>query len=149
MSISDSVQRAIHDQLPSVIAGELKAYLQKAKENELKVVNLEKELNGKTKEYSALEIKYNELTKRLEKFTALEKREPEILAKEIRLEAEMLKVKLEESYKRADSIKELVSLVFRNPRYITNTKVEKDCNPNYNYGNNKNFDFTNTEEGIE
>lgn len=149
MSISDSVQRAIHDQLPSVIAGELKAYLQKAKENELKVVNLEKELNGKTKEYSALEIKYNELTKRLEKFTALEKREPEILAKEIRLETEMLKVKLEESYKRADSIKELVSLVFRNPRYITNTKVEKDCNPNYNYGNNKNFDFTNTEEGIE
>lgn len=149
MSISDSVQRAIHDQLPSVIAGELKAYLQKAKENELKVVNLEKELNGKTKEYSALEIKYNELTKRLEKFTALEKREPEILAKEIRLETEMLKVKLEESYKRADSIKDLVSLVFRNPRYITNTKVEKDCNPNYNYGNNKNFDFTNTEEGIE
>ncbi len=146
-TLDAKIAAAIQEHLPSAVAGELKTFIAEAEIVRQQLVARNKELevaNSTIDLLSTEKAAWERVTQREVEVTAREKKVGE---ESERLDKEILKIKLEEACKRADTVTDLAKTVFRNP-VITRTAWESKEDPTKDqYGGTRNLS-TNKNETI-
>ncbi len=112
--MEQEIEEIIKKNLPAHVGETLKKVLEKAKIDSEKVDNLDKALTQRFSEIVALKSQISEYEKYDVRNTKIEEREQKVQEQERSLEITILKVKLEESEKRADQVSEYTKGLVRN-----------------------------------
>jgi len=120
----DQIKEVIEKNLPSTTANVLKQYLAEAEEMKLELAHLRKADEQLREKNRLIEKDNQDLRRQLELAGNVKEQKEQVEKRTREMEVEMLKVKLEESNKRAEVVTGLVDTVFRN-RVLT---IEKTRN---------------------
>ena len=157
--LNEKLQKAIEESLPKQLGDALQKRLNELEDIEDKFKNLSDLYNNQSKDLMKTKKERDDTIKELaiknDLLKNIRKREREIVEREIKLEVNELKYKLEEADKRATELHGLVQTVFKSPVYrksynlIGGSQVagnDQYGNPLYNTVGDKNGDVIQTEE---
>lgn len=155
MSISESINKIIQDNLPESTAGEMRKFIQEAEDTKFAYLSLQKEMKELEKKYNIASddnrsklIKINELQETIKAYGDLVTKEKLIKKDQDELELKLTNIKLEEANKRAQIVMDLANAAFRNPTYRSTASDYKSGYDNQRGNYNDGITITKTIDQI-
>ena len=119
MELNEKILKAIDEELPAQLGSVLKERLSQVESLERELQQEKRSWNTQLQENLELQEKVSKHEDLDEREKALDKREADVIERERKMELNEFKV--EAADQRASDVKELASIVFRNPRLTTST----------------------------
>lgn len=141
MSLSETIAKAIQENLPAATAAELSKFITSAEQKSKALEQSIDALAKKEKEIEQLKEKVVKLEKEVRQEEAFADRQKALTEAENNLKVSIAELRVVEAEKRADMAKDLVGMVFRSPRHITK---ENGTAPTQSISSNSNGNYYNS-----